>query len=305
MLYPYAISNVYVGNVGTVTLNMMTMNSKGVDLNLNGVVFTNKDWQWNVGGAFSYNTNKVTDMRFTSNSYTSSYGSSPAGIGLLAGYPTDKLLVYRNAGLDANGLTQVYDENGGIIKATTTSITSFGVFKNAGRTTAPFYGNFNTTLKYKQFSLYAFLTYQFGSVFLKPTISSYITSSTRAYYDLGADIANRWQKSGDEATTNTPGLNGTSTAVATSLARYVYSDINVLSGDYIRLRQISLNYQLPSELINKCHVKSAQLGFSVNNLGLLWTANKQGYDPDYVAAVNSTYSLPASTSYTVSLNINF
>ena len=305
LLYSYPISTVYVGNVGTLTRNMLTMNSKGVDLNLNGIVFTNKDWQWNVGGAFSYNTNKVTDTRFNSSSYTSYYGYSPGGIGLLAGYPTDKLLVYRNAGLDANGLTQVYDENGGIIKATTTSITSFGVFKNAGRTTAPFYGNFNTTLKYKQFSLYAFLTYQFGSVFLKPTISSYITSSTRANYDLSADIANRWQKSGDEATTNTPGLNGTATAVTYSLYRYQYSDINVLSGDYIRFRQISLNYQLPSELTNKCHIKSAQLGFSVNNLGLLWTANKQGYDPDYVATIGYTYSLPASRSYTVSLNINF
>ncbi|ADQ80651.1 TonB-dependent receptor plug [Paludibacter propionicigenes WB4] len=308
LLYSYyPISSVYVGTVagGTLTRNMLSMNSKGVDLNLNGIVLTNKDWQWNVGGTFSYNTNKVTDARFIPSLYTSSYSMSPMSIGVLTGYPTDKLLVYRNAGLDANGLTQVYDEKGGIIKATTNTITSFDVFKNAGRTTAPFYGSFNTTLKYKQFSLYAFLTYQFGSVFLKPTISNYITSSYSTKYDLSADIANRWTKPGDEAITNTPGLNGSAMAVTYSQYRYQYSDINVLSGDYIRLRQISLNYELPSALMTKCHLKSAQLGFSVNNLGLLWTANKQGYDPDYVSSVSSSsYSLPASTSYTVSLNIN-
>lgn len=308
LLYSYyPISSVYVGTVanGTLTRNMLSMNSKGVDLNLNGIAFTNKDWQWNVGGAFSYNTNKVTDKRFSPSLYTNYFSMSPLNIGVLTDYPTDKLLVYRNAGLDANGLTQVYDEKGGVIKATTSSITSFGVLKNAGRTTAPFYGNFNTTLKYKQFGLYAFLTYQFGSVFLKPTISNYTTSSYSTKYDLGADIANRWTKPGDETITNTPGLNGTAMAVTYSQYRYQYSDINVLSGDYIRLRQISLNYELPSVLVSKCHLKSAQLGFSVNNLGLLWTANKLGYDPDYASSVSSSvYNLPASTSYTVSLNIN-
>jgi TonB-linked SusC/RagA family outer membrane protein len=305
LLYAFPISAVYVGSISTtLTQNAASMINKGVDLGLNGTLLVVNEFQWNLGGTFSYNTNKITDTYFNESKYTSYYGYYPFGIGLLSGYPQDKLLVYRNAGLDENGLTQVYDEDGNKIKATQTSITSFGVFKNVGRTTAPYYGNINTTLKYKGFSLYALFTYKFGSVFLKPSINNYITSAYRTNYDLSADIAKRWKKIGDENTTDVPGLNGTSTAITYSLYRYMYSDINVLKGDYIRFRQLSLSYQIPDKFISKYHIKGAQISVSANNLGLLWTANKQGYDPDYVSGLNS-YSLPPSRSYTFSLNLNF
>ena len=178
--------------------------------------------------------------------------------------------------------------------------------KYAGHSTAPFFGGLNSSLQYKQFSLYVLATYQFGGVFIKRGISTYISSSSRINYDLSADIAKRWVKAGDELTTNVPGLNSTSaTVINTSLSRYQYSDINIFSSDYIRLREISLRYQIPTWQLKRLFIKGASFAVTVRNLGLLWKANNQGIDPDFISSVSTIYSLPAARSYNLSLNINF
>ncbi|WP_461629115.1 SusC/RagA family TonB-linked outer membrane protein [Labilibaculum euxinus] len=307
LLYAYPIGAAYYGNIGNgnLTRNIASMKTEGVDFGLNSKLFSDKNWDWNMRVNLSYNTNKITDARFKETDYVNYFGYYPQGIGLIKGYANDKLLVYKNAGLDENGLTQIYDENGGVISASTTSITSFGVFKDAGRTTAPFFGSWNTRLSYKQFSFYAMMSYQFGNVFLKPSISQYSTSSYRLQYDLSADIAKRWQKPGDEEITNVPGLNGTALDINYSQMRYSNSDINVLKGDYIRLRQVSFSYDFPEALVEKVHLKSAQIGLTVNNLGLLWTANKEGYDPDFIAYPGRIRSLPATKSFLFTLSVKF
>ncbi|WP_316799809.1 SusC/RagA family TonB-linked outer membrane protein [Pedobacter frigidisoli] len=307
LLYSFPISAVYTGNIGAgyLTRNTASLKGKGLDASLNGMIYSNENFSWTAGFNFSYNTNRVTDSRLLAANYSSNFGNYPLGIGFVNGDAADRLYVYRYAGLDANGLAQVYDQNNNIIAASTSTIASIEVFKNAGRTTAPYYGGFTTGVKYKQFTLAAQATYQFGNVFLKPSIQSYITGTRTVSYDLSADIAQRWIKSGDESNTDVPGLNGTATAVTNSLNRYKYSDINVLKGDYIRLRQLSLNYQLPQELIGKLKIKTAQVGMSVNNIGLLWTANKEGYDPDFANYPGSNRSLPAPVSYNLTLNLNF
>lgn len=303
LLYGFPIGSAYVGNITTtMTRNAASIDSYGIDVSLKGTAYQNKDWQVNAGLQFSYNTNEVKDNKFFKpDTYSNYYSYYPAGIRMVEGYPTDKLLVYRNAGLDEEGLTQIYDENGNIIKASTTKITSFGVLKNAGRTTAPYNGSFNLNINYKQFSLYALATYRFGNVFLRPSITNYVSNTYNAHFDLAKDIAYRWKESGDELTTNVPKASSN----MYSLNRYIYSDINVLKGDYIRMRQISLSYQFEKKLLSKIKIQSAQLSLAVNNLGLLWTANKQGYDPDYITSLSSTYNLPPARSYTLSLNVNF
>lgn len=303
LLYAFPIGSAYVGKISSTLLrNSASVDTYGVDVSLNGTVFQDKDWTVNTGARFSYNTNKVKDNKFfKADNYSNYYSYSPYNISLVAGYPTDELYVYRNAGLDQDGLTQVYDENGGIIKASTTTITSFNVLKDAGRTTPPYYGSLNLNVRYKQFSLYALATYRLGNVFLRPTVRNYVTSVYNAKFDLTKDIAKRWKQPGDELTTNIPKISNNTY----SMNRYVYSDINVLRGDYIRMREISLSYQFDKNLLSKAHIQSAQLTLSVNNLGLLWTANKEGYDPDYIAPIGATYNLPPAKSYTISLNVNF
>jgi TonB-linked SusC/RagA family outer membrane protein len=297
LFYSFPINGTY--GITTLTRNTSKLTGKGVDVSLSGIFYAAKDWDVNGRLTYAYNTNEIEDSRFIP---TSSFYSSPAYGSFIQGYPTDKLLVFRNAGLDATGMTLVYDQNGNKI-APNQSITTIDALINAGRTTAPHFGSYTQSIRFKDFTLMAVATYQFGNVFLKPTISSYPSSRLGLTYDLSEDVAKRWQKAGDEATTNVPGVAGTYASV--SLTRYQQSDINVLKGDYIRLRELSLSYRIPVEHLTKI-VKSASFAFSARNIGLLWTANKEGIDPDFIGALNSTtLGLPATVSYNFSLNANF
>lgn len=297
LYYSFPISPTY--GVSTLTRNSTELTGKGVDLGLRGVLYAGGDWNVSSGLNFSYNTNEINDTRFVA---TSSLYANPAYGTQLVGYPSDKIMVYRNAGLDAAGMTQIYDENGNKVAANV-NISSLAALKFAGRSTAPYFGSFNTSVKFREFTFLAIATYQFGNVFLRPTITAYPSSRTGVKYDLSEDIAKRWQKAGDEEFTNVPGAAGT--YAATSLLRYQQSDINVLKGDYIRLRELSLNYQIPVGRFTNA-VKAANFGFAVRNIGLLWTANKEGIDPDITGSLSSTsLGLPAAVSYNFSLNVNF
>lgn len=297
LFYEFPISGTY--GVTTLFRNSTQMTGKGVDAALNATLYTSKDWEVASQVNYAYNTNKIDDTRFLP---SSSFYANPAFGPLLQGYPNDKLFVYRNAGLDAAGLTKVFDQNGNTVAANQ-SITSVDALKYAGRTQPSHFGSYAQSVRFKDFTLTAIATYQFGSVFLKPSVSSYSSSRLGVRYDLHEDVAKRWTKAGDEATTNVPGMAGT--FAATSLLRYQQSDINVLEGDYIRLRELSLTYRIPTEKLTD-KIKSARFGFNVRNLGLLWTANSEGLDPDVLPNLSSTtLGLPATVSYNFSLSLNF
>jgi hypothetical protein len=92
----------------------------------------------------------------------------------------------------------------------------------------------------------------------------------------------------------------------TSLIRYRYSDINVLPGDYIRLREASLSYMLPAAMATKIHAQGISITAAARNLGLLWTKNKVGIDPDFLPLLSaSQLRLPPSVSYILTLSANF
>lgn len=297
LYYTFPLSGTY--GVNQLTINSAQMNGKGVDVSLNGVEYTSKDWDITSTLNYAYNTNKVDDERIIPNS---SFFSNPAFGPALNGYPNDKLFVYRNAGLDATGLTQVYDENNKIVTAGQ-NLTNFNAFSYAGRVNPPHFGSFNQSIRFKDFTLMAIATYQFGSVFLRPTVSAYPSSRLGTKYDLSEDVDKRWRKPGDEAFTNVPGAAGVFSPV--SLTRYQQSDINVLKGDYIRLRELSLSYRIPVSKITNM-VRAASFNFAVRNLGLLWRANKLGFDPDFTGNLSaSTLTLPATVSYNFTLNVNF
>lgn len=311
LLYTFPFSSTIVGNIynSTMTYNCVGINANGIDLNLRGTAYKNKDWRVDIAGNLAWNKNKVqSNPLFKEEQYLSYINYLPNSIGMIGGYSTDKMFAYRFAGLDENGQTMVYDHNGEKIKFNE-SVTSLADLKEVGHTTPTIYGGFNFNITWKNFTLYSLFTYQVGSKFFKPTFSGYATNSRRLVWDTSNDIANRWREAGDEAKTNVPGILPTTNYSllqysTNSIYRYKYSDINVEKGDYIRWKQVSLSYQVNKEWLKKAHIQSANIALSISNLGLIWKANKSGYDPDFVAGM-SAYNLPARKAYSLSLNINF
>ncbi|PRD52028.1 SusC/RagA family TonB-linked outer membrane protein [Sphingobacterium gobiense] len=309
LLYNFPIAAAYAGtvNAGNLDRNTATMVGKGIDIGLTGVVVRQEDWHVDLTANLSYNTNKITDNRFDPEDIPSyNYSYTPIGIRYIQGRPSDQVFAFRHAGLDENGLTQVYNKAGEIV-AVDEQLSGVDDLLAVGRRTAPYFGSLRTNMRYKNWSVFALLTYQFGNVFTKPSVEAYMTPSrglTIPKFDLSADIADRWREPGDEARTITPALTNNINGQY-SLQRYTYSDINVLKGDYIRLREISLSYALPKSFANSMRLERVNVSGSIRNLGLIWTANKEGYDPDFVDFVGQTTNLRPVPSYNFSVNVSF
>ena len=129
-------------------------------------------------------------------------------------------------------------------------------------------------------------------------------------------IKDRWRKPGDEEHTIYPSLptkektTGTNTVdgslhlpyndlIYSRYVAYNQSDIRVADADFIRCRQISLNYQFTAKQLKKIYLKNLNVGLSMTNPFLITFDKKwDGYDPE-------TGGWPARKTVSLTLNATF
>ncbi|TDX11240.1 SusC/RagA family TonB-linked outer membrane protein [Flavobacterium sp. S87F.05.LMB.W.Kidney.N] len=281
-----------------VNYNTATLKGNGIDLSLSGTII-NSEFKWNSSLNFSYNTNEVTDSRFiatTTNQYLSGVTTK--------GNPIGYIYAYNWAGLDNTGQSTVYKKDGTIVNSTQ-GIASIDKedLKYMGTTFAPYFGGFMNDFSFKNFKLGVQITYYAGHVFRNTVLQNYPSYTGVQYGSVAKDelVAERWRQAGDEAFTKVPGLTNIS---YNSLNRYQMADINVLPADNVRLQQVSLGYNVPSEWLQKTFIKSLSFNFAARNLGLLWVKNDLGIDPQYLS--NNNYNtLPPQRNYSLQFNCSF
>ena len=113
---------------------------------------------------------------------------------------------------------------------------------------------------------------------------------------------NRWQKPGDKAT-HPQLIAGGNNGADNESTRYLES------GDYFKLKSLSVSYALPEKLLNPLSVKSARITLGGENL---FTVTKfSGIDPEvlfsssYNGNASSGNSYPSVRRFTVGLNVTF
>ena len=83
---------------------------------------------------------------------------------------------------------------------------------------------------------------------------------------------------------------------------YNRSNIRVANGSFVRLKNVMLSYNVPNSLSKRIGLKSLQINGQAQNL-ILWADPKlNGQDPE---ALVSGVSIPAATTYTLGLSVNF
>ena len=292
---------------GQMEMNGGTMESKGVDLGISGAIINKGDFKWNSIFNFSYNTNKVTDSRYTTDNINNVLGTN-----ILVGRPVDNLFVYNWGGLDERGQTLIRRADGVLVNSLnqnneTKQSLGFPPFKvedlnYVGRTTAPYFGAFMNSFNYKQFNLGVRLSYYLGHIVRKTTVTNYPTyAQYNGFLDAHTDLLDRWRAPGDEATKVVPGIANIN---QNSFNRFKESDLMVIDGGHVRLQQISLGYNFSHEMLKRLPLKSLSFSASVRNLGIIWRANKEGIDPSYVRN-NSYNNLPPTRNYFLSLSTTF
>ena len=280
--------------------NWSSLKGYGWDVNLTGINIETKDFLWQSDLILSYTNEKVTDYKLKPSSdrmyLTSNLGQYP-----IEGKPLYGIYSFAWAGLDETGQPQGYLD--GEVSKDYTNIynnTRLEDYMYHGRATPPIFGSIRNTFRYKAMELSVNISAQFGYYVRRSGMSYTALYSTTGYTwaPFQYDYMNRWQQPGDEARTHVPAAQYP--VVANRETFYNMAEVLVERGDHIRLRDIRLSYQLK---LPKIGLPSVQIYGYANNLGVLWAANKLGFDPE--AVYRTTINYPAVRTYSFGLNIDF
>lgn len=246
---------------------------------------------------YSYVIDKVSkyDLKSTASYYLS---GSAGTITPLVDKAINGIFAYKWAGLDHETGKPLGYLNGreSADYAAILSGTSFDslVFVGSARPTQ--YGSVMNTISYKSVSLSFNLVYKLGYYFRRSGIQY-----GGLFYNWKGhqDFTKRWQNPGDELKTEVPSMPDLPYD-ANRDNFYMYTEALVSKGDHLRFQDVNLSYKLPVEKAFGNTLKSAYLYFYMNNIGILWRANKNNLDPDTYES-----SLPIPRSYALGFKCSF
>lgn len=268
--------------------NIGEINNKGIELNLNTDVIKTKNLNWNLNINLGSNSNEMIKL-------------SDKGIEQIEISTNDIFQVFRVGdapfswymprwmGVDpANGDPQwetiTYDDNGNETSRGVTNSYPAATFQNVGNPFPKLTGGLSSNLSWKAFTLQASLSFVYGNDIYFATRKE--IDNDGANNNVNAikltDDESRWQQPGDIATHPKPRLGGNKNG-------HEHSSRYLEDGSYLRLRNVSLSYDLPESLISKIGLEQFRLRISGDNL-LTWT-KFSGMDPD-VPLYSNSFSLP-------------
>lgn len=286
--------------------NIASMRSHGVELSLTTKNILTKDFSWTTNFIYSYNKNKVTDLKTSKRVIDLVSGNGFAQ----EGYPVRSLFSIPFMGLNEEGLPTFLDQDGNIsttgIYFQTSDPEKLGFLKYSGSVDPTDVGSFGNIFRYKDFTLNVYITYSFGNVIrLDPVFKE-------EYSDLTAtpkEFNNRWRVPGDEKRTNIPVIasrrqNKNDSNLEYAYNAYNYSDARIAKGDFIRMKEISLAYQFPTKIISALRLSNAMVKLQATNLFLIYADKKlNGQDPEFFNT--GGVAAPTPKQFTLTVNLGF
>lgn len=290
-------------------MNYGSMKNQGVEVGLSSVNIRTRNFTWSTGLNVSYNKNKITEITSLVDNvltYVSGFGSNKVG------YPMDAVFNYRWAGLNPeNGTPLIYDKDGKIIKNCDDSGKPVCNVKDPedlvySGTLMPTYTiGFNNTFAYKGLSLSIYIIANGGNV-LRDAVPM-VHANGNFDRNLPVSAKKFWRKPGDE---KIPGMMPAADVNRNGSSDYASlwfsADANTIKADYIKVRNITLSYDMPCDKFFRNFLSGARLSFQVQN-PFKWVANDRGLDPEAYSA-GSLYAnreLPLAQCYILGLDITF
>lgn len=287
-------------DTSTTYTNAGRVSNKGFELSLH-TVNIEKPLRWETDLTATYNRNKIKDLNSDVPYYINQINNSYVTM-LANGYPINVFYGYVTDGIFQNQQEVNYHaiqagaEPGDIRFR---DLNNDGVINDDDRTVL---GNPNPTwmfsmnnrLTYKGFELSIYLQGVAGNkIFNANNID---LTGMSAAYNQTTDVLNRWT---GEGTSN-------------SMPRAVYGDPNgnnrvsdrfVEDGSYLRLKNITLAYNVPDKWLARIGVQGLRLSFSCENVATI--TSYSGFDPEVDINGIDSSRYPISRTFSFGLNFNF
>lgn len=288
-----------VGNIGD-------LDNKGIELNLNTVNITSSNFEWKTLVNLAYNKNEIIRLNATTPVTT---GAGRVNQQYVEDFPAFAVFAYDFAGLDELGDPTITLTDGTVTKAINAA--AVGDIRFMGTYQPTWSGGLTNVFNYKQFTLSANAVINLGHVMRNDVNRFY---SGRLDHNGGnfstgnvhSDFLSRWMQPGDEASTSIPSYvaNESLSVSRRDIAYYVYGDINAFDASFIKFRDITLAYSLPSHLVGKLGFQQMRIQSQLSNI-MLWRANDEGIDPEFHIAGGVRSARAGQGTISFGLNVRF
>lgn len=268
------------------TTNIGSMDNQGVEVALNFVPVSTKDWEWSIGLNYTWQQSKITKLNVVDSDYNFVNTGAISGTG-----KTVQVFMVDQTPYTFYLAKQAYDEAGkpiegqyvqpdGTISPTETKYAT-------GKSGLPTHLlGFNTRLSYKNWDLAISGHGSFGSyIYNYLRADQYLTS---AYSDQGS-FSNIFKYTADQGFEN----------------QQLYSDYWLEKGDFFRFDNITLGYTFPRLWNNR---STLRVTLGVQNVATI--TSYTGIDPEIYSGNSSCPGIdkevyPRPRTFTLGLNLNF
>ena len=255
-----------------------TVENRGFEFTLRGINFQRKDFSWTTNFNISVAANELLSFPDLENStYKNQY---------VIGEPLNIKLVYHYTGIDPDtGVYQFEDVNGdGMLNSSYDK-------KTVKNLNPAYFGGLQNQLVYKRWSL----DFLFQFVKQEAYNASNIFSRPGQMSNQPSALSSHWQEAGDSATYQMFSSNSNSPA-GKAYGFYQSSDAAISDASYVRLKNISISYNVPERWLFKT---SCRLFLQGQNL--LTFTNYKGADPEF----KNTNSVPPLRVWSLGAQLTF
>ncbi|OBY62887.1 hypothetical protein LPB3_12160 [Polaribacter vadi] len=249
----------------------------GLEIDLHTVSIKSDQFTWRTNFNISFNKNKL--IKFD-NLENTSFART-----LVLGEPVTINKLFHLIGVDLETGVYQYEDynNDGVIGRDDKQW-----LENLG---PKYFGGLGNTLTYKN------LQFEIFFQFTKQKIRSYFARSLKpgSSSNILITALDRWQQAGDQNPIQRYHFLGTSEE-KDAQENYLFSNAGIIDGSFIRLRNVSLSYTLPKELI-----KGLDLNVYLQGQNLFVITKYDGGDPE----TPSPRNLSSLRQFTMGLNLSF
>ena len=246
------------------TTNRGSLQNMGVEVQLtSNNLRPNSKFKWRTDLNFSAYTNKVLNLGGLNEVSGSNFGENRS----IVGEPVGVFYMAEFAGIDpGTGEEMIYDLEGNIVPITEAN--SVSERKALGKPYPDFFGGLKNSFEYKGLGLDIFFVYSFGGRIYDDHGKRQLGNMTFGW-NQDIRVLDRWQAAGD--VTDIPKL-----SLRTN--KDVNSSRHLYDASYLRLRNVTLYYNLPGVALQKLHLRSFRINLSVQNAFIL--TPYKGWDPE-------------------------
>lgn len=270
------------------TQNFGEMENKGFELGINGRIIEKKDFTWSASFNVSRNNNLVKKLAFPFTTFTRDY------VRIEEGYPMNSFYVHVQKGVDPQTGNIIWDTMGD-------EKFNPNIHRQIYGSAIPRYvGGLTNNVSYKNFDLMVFFQFSEGNEILNYGRFFFEHGGERTT-GYSAQQLGRWQKPGD--ITDIPRMASINYSADLRPSRHVED------GSYLRLKNVSLGYAIPSFLTSKIGASRVRVYVSAQNL--LTFTNYTGLDPEVSTSPSNLVSgvdiavMPQPRTFTAGVNLTF